>query len=84
MDEITVFEDDKEIMIFCETTLLFVSEKIRKVPQFLISELENHVPKEIVDIYFIWSQKSNIDGDNNIMKINYLNKTYVFINHYWD
>lgn len=84
MDEVTVFEDNKECMVFSETSLMFIDEKYRMVPQYLISEMENYLPKEIVEIYYIWSKKSTINGDNETMRIDYLNKTYIFSNHYWD
>lgn len=84
MDEITVFEDNKKCMVFSETSLMFIPEKYRIIPQYLISDIENYLPKEIVEIYFIWSKKSTIDGDNETMKIDYGNKTYIFSNHYWD
>lgn len=84
MDEITVFEDNKKCMIFSETSLMFIDEKYRMVPQYLISEMENYLPNEIVEIYSIWSKKSTINGDNETMRIDYLNKTYIFSNHYWD
>lgn len=84
MDEITVFEDNKKCMIFCETSLMFIGEKYRMVPEYLIAEIENYLPKEIVEIYFIWSKKSTINGDNESMRIDYCNKTYIFSNHYWD
>ena len=54
------------------------------VPEYLIAEIENYLPKEIVEIYFIWSKKSTINGDNESMRIDYCNKTYIFSNHYWD
>ncbi len=84
MDEITVFEDSKKCMIFSESPLMFVSEKYRMVPQYLISEMENYLPKEIVEIYSIWSRKSTVNGENENMRIDYGNKTYIFSNHYWD
>jgi hypothetical protein len=71
-------------MIFSETSLMFIDEKYRMVPQYLISEMRNLLPKEIVEIYSIWSRKSTINGDNETMKIDYGNKTYIFSNHYWD
>lgn len=84
MDEIVVFEGNKKCMIFYETSLMFIDEKYRMVPQYLISEMENYLPKEIVDIYSIWSKKSTVNGDNETMRIDYGNKTYIFSNHYWD
>lgn len=84
MDEIIVFEDNKKCMVFSESSLMFIDEKYRMVPQYLISEIENYLPKEIVEIYSIWSKKSTINGDNDTMKIDYGNKTFVFHNHYWD
>lgn len=84
MDEITVFEGDKKCMIFSESPLMFVPEKYRMVPQYLISEMENYLHKEIVEIYSIWSRKSTIDGDNEQMIILYGNMKYVFSNHFWD
>ena len=84
MDEITVFEGDKKCMIFSETSLMFYPEKYRMVPQYLISEMKNYLPKEILEIYSIWSRKSTINGENETMRIDYCNKTYIFSNHFWD
>lgn len=84
MDEIVVFDDNKKCMIFYESSFMFTAERYRFVPEYYISEIENYLPKEIVEIYSIWSKKSNVNGDNETMKIDYGNKTYIFLNHYWD
>lgn len=82
MDKILVFSKNKLLYEFVETVLMFGGENRNK--QFQINEIDNFLPEEICEIYRVWRKKSNLDGDNETMNIEYKGLCYTFINHYWD